>query len=506
MVLGYIDDGSRVADLGSGTEAGAMKQRRLGMVGAGLAGLLVTLQAGVGPARAFSYGGPAVWAGGFNLPFGLAVDGHGNLFVGDEGHNAIVEFPAGSTVGHTVLSVPAPTYVGVDNADNLFFISGGATTVGELAVGQTTPTYFGPVFTEPVGLGVTPGGFIYIADQGANPPTVLEITPSHTTSVTTGFSSLGGIGVDEFGEVYVSDYKAGTVDEFVTGGTPKVVASGFVSPGPVTVDPAGSVFVADFTAKTISEFPDGGGAVTALPHFPVPNDPNFQVGSMAVDSNATLFFTDLGLNQLFYDTPGLQSYQDTITPTFGPPSSTITVNSVDPCPPPGIHPVTVSVSLDTAGAQVLTTTVVNANANGSWTAQLVVPANAPINGVGDRDNVWATCYDGIPSQLYLPDPFQVISPITGMKAFGATKSQAVFTASLTTSIGTPLVGRTIVFSTRNPIFGNQSRACSASTDSDGIATCTGRIPFLNRLFDTSYTASFAGGGGYDRSSAQASLT
>jgi hypothetical protein len=482
------------------------RQRRFGVVGVALAALLVPLLAGVGPAHAFTYGGPAEWAGGFSLPWGLAVDAHGNLFVGDEGHNAIVEFPAGSTVGHTVLSVTLPTYVAVDNADDLFFISGGATTVGELAAGQTTPTYFGPVFTEPAGLAVTPGGYIYVADQGANPPTVWEITPGHTSSATTGFSSLGGIGVNEVGEVYVSDYKAGTVDEFVAGGTPQVVESGFSSPGPVTVDPAGSVFVSDLNTKTISEFPNGGGAVTALPHFPVPNDPNFQVGSMAVNANANLFFTDLGLNQLFYDPPGLQSYQDTIAPTFGPPGSTITVNSVDPCPPPGIHPVTVTVALDTAGAQVLTSTTVNANANGTWTAQLVVPAGAPLNGVGDRDNVWATCFDGIPSQLYLPDPFQVISPITGMKAFGATKSQAVFTASLTTSIGTPLVGRTIVFSTRNPIFGNQSRACSATTNSDGIASCTGRIPFLNRLFDTSYTASFAGGGGYDPSSALASLS
>jgi hypothetical protein len=73
----------------------------------------------------------------------------------------------------------------------------------------------------------------------------------------------------------------------------------------------------------------------------------------------------------------------------------------------------------------------------------------------------------------------------------------VFSATLTRSdSGAPISGQTIVFTMKNPSTGAQNVVCTAVTASNGVAICKGSVPSNDAIFDTSYTATFAGNADY----------
>jgi hypothetical protein len=71
---------------------------------------------------------------------------------------------------------------------------------------------------------------------------------------------------------------------------------------------------------------------------------------------------------------------------------------------------------------------------------------------------------------------------------------------LTTTSGTPVAGRTIVFSVRGSVV------CSAVTQGNGSAQCSNVIPgTLSAILNLGYTASFAGDASYGAASARGNL-
>ncbi len=65
---------------------------------------------------------------GFNNPLGIALDGDGNLFVADQGNNAVKEVLAsgGYTTVNTLGSgFTGPTAVAVDASGNVFVVDAG---------------------------------------------------------------------------------------------------------------------------------------------------------------------------------------------------------------------------------------------------------------------------------------------------------------------------------------------------------------------------------------------
>jgi hypothetical protein len=96
---------------------------------------------------------------------------------------------------------------------------------------------------------------------------------------------------------------------------------------------------------------------------------------------------------------------------------------------------------------------------------------------------------------------------TTLSAAPASKTTPQFSATLTrTDNGAPIAGQTIAFSTKNPMTGAQDAVCSATTGTNGTATCTGTIPTLDKMVDTSYTATYAGNANYLGSNATGTLS
>ena len=187
--------------------------------------------------------------GEFNVPFGVAVDSSGNVYVTDLGNNRVEKFTSAGT-----------------------FITawGCATAVTGCSAGSGSGQ-----FNTPRGIAVDSSGNVYVADAGNN--RVEKFSSGGTFIATWGsygagngnFSSPRGVAVDSAGNVYVADGNNNRVEKFTGMGTyvsqlgcaSGACSSGagkgeFNSPYGVAVDSSGNVYVADGGNNRVELFGD----------------------------------------------------------------------------------------------------------------------------------------------------------------------------------------------------------------------------------------------------------
>lgn len=235
-----------------------------------------------------------------NFPEGVAIDGTGNILVGDTGNLEARVFKTGGNIN----------------------------SIGQLEGGS------------PYGAGVDSSGNFYITDEEPNFPSgdigrVLQIAADGTTAIIAGngpagFSGDGGaatlavlnspqgVAVDAAGNIYVADYGNHRVRKVDTSGNINTIAgngktaysgdngpatSAGIDPFAVAVDNAGNVFVVDQSNHRIREIApnntittvagnglpgysgDGGAATQAQLKFPA---------GVAVDGSGNLYIADEG--------------------------------------------------------------------------------------------------------------------------------------------------------------------------------------------------------------------
>ena len=250
---------------------------------------------------------------GFSGPYGVAVDASGDVFVANDGNNAVYEIVAGSngnpagvvssssTVNPIGSGFSSPAGVAVDASGDVFVANEGNNTVYEIVAGSngnpagvvstsSTVNPIGSGFTTPTGVAVDGSGDVFVADPHNN--AVYEIVAvsgvvssgSTVNPIGNGFRSPTGVWVDGSGDVFVADDNNNAVYEIVavsgavsSSSTVSTLSTGG-SPNGVAVDGSGNVFVADLTGSTINEI------VSGTQKFPAT-----EVGSSSVAS--TLYFT-----------------------------------------------------------------------------------------------------------------------------------------------------------------------------------------------------------------------
>jgi len=254
----------------------------------------------------------------FNDPSGLAVDSTGNVYVADTGNNTIrkitpagvVSTPVGTpgTSGSADGTGPAATFsnpygVAVDGSGNLYVTDTGNDTIRKITSGGTSSTFAGSAggvgsadgtgatiqFNSPIGIAIDSGGNLYVADSGNN--TIRKITSAGVSSTLAGnpgiagitdatgvfalFDSPRGVAVDSAGNVYVADAENSAIRKVTAAGLvttlagdPGVFANAagtgsaaeFDVPFGVAVNSSGTVYVSTELGYTI----DQGTAATAL--------------------------------------------------------------------------------------------------------------------------------------------------------------------------------------------------------------------------------------------------
>jgi len=257
----------------------------------------------------------------FNSPYGVALDGSGNLYVADTYNCTIRKI---TTLGHvTTLAGTAGNYgsadgsgaaaefqgpqsLAVDGSGNIYVAdtrnytirkitpTGTVTTLAGIAgtQGATDGSGATATFRSPQGIAVDSSGNLYVADHAA--ATIRKITPAGVVSTFAGSSgNVGftdgtgssarffgpyGVAVDGNNNVYVSDDSADTIRKITPdGGVTTLVGSAgntgsadgtgtaalFNSPEGIAADSSGNIFVAEFANDTIRQITPAG-VVTTL--------------------------------------------------------------------------------------------------------------------------------------------------------------------------------------------------------------------------------------------------
>jgi sugar lactone lactonase YvrE len=257
----------------------------------------------------------------FDWPFGVAVDGAGNVFVADLENNTIRKITSSGVVttlaGSAGLSGSAdgtgaaarfsgPEGVAVDGAGNVFVAdyhnntirkitpSGVVTTLAGTAgsSGSADGTGAAARFNQPRGVAVDGSGNVFVADSYNN--AIRKITPNGVvttlagtagsygsadgTGATARFNNPSGVAVDGAGNVFVTDYNNTTIRKITPTGVVTTLAGSaglsgsadgtgaaarFSDPEGVAVDGSGNVLVADWENNTIRKITPTG-VVTTL--------------------------------------------------------------------------------------------------------------------------------------------------------------------------------------------------------------------------------------------------
>ena len=239
----------------------------------------------------------------FAMPFGVAVDRDGNLFIADSANQTIRKI----TPDHVV-----STYVGQPGN-----------------AGSTDSRGFAAQFNYPTGVAVDQNGNLYVADSHNH--TIRKVTPDRQVSTLAGLAGQSGstdgtgsaarfydpvaVALDRDGNVYVADAGNADVRKITPAGVVTTLAgkagvqgfadatgsdARFIDPAAVAVDGNGNVYVADLGANTVRAITSAG-VVTTVAGYPnaagsadgTGSDARFFMpAGIAVDADGNLYVTE----------------------------------------------------------------------------------------------------------------------------------------------------------------------------------------------------------------------
>ena len=282
-------------------------------------GVVTTFAGGAGQGSADGTGSTAH----FNIPYGVAADGSGNVYVADTNNNTVRKITPGGVVS---------TLAGL-----------------ALASGSTNGTGSAARFRKPRALAVDVSGNVYVADTGNH--TIRKITPAGVVTTLAGlalavgntdgmgstarFRSPDGVAVDTSGNIYVADTGNFTIRKITSAGVVTTLAglanvagssdgtgstARFEFPEAVAVDGSGNVYVADYNNHTIRRVTPAGVVTTIGGTAGVGSGVDglgreamfFGPVGIAVAPNGTLFMSDVYNNCVFQGILNLTQY--TVTP------------------------------------------------------------------------------------------------------------------------------------------------------------------------------------------------
>jgi len=257
----------------------------------------------------------------FSQPFGLAVDGSGNVFVADT-YNCTIRKITAAGVVTTLAGSPgvwgfangtgsaanfnAPTGVAVDGGGNVYVTdainclirkvtaAGVVTTLAGTSgvAGSADGTGSAARFNFPSGVAATAAGIVYVADSGNG--TIRKVTAAGVVSTLAGsagnygsadgtgsaasFGDPVGVAVDAGGNVYVADTGNNSIRKITPAAAVTTLAGDwnfwsinidgtgseaqFYNPRGVAVDGGGNVYVADADSHTIRKVTSAGVVTT----------------------------------------------------------------------------------------------------------------------------------------------------------------------------------------------------------------------------------------------------
>lgn len=263
---------------------------------------------GVAPQIAFSPATNAALGGGFGWPWGVAVDGGGNVYVAEFINGTVSEIPPGCASSSCVTPLGGvfsnPKGLAVDGAGNIYVADWQNRAVKEIPAGCTATAYaansctvttLGGGFTSPSAVAVDSSGDVYVSDDGSNAVSEMPAGCASSACVTAvggGFNQPEAVAIDSAGVVYVADTSNNLVKKVAAGclssACVTTLGGGFNQPQGLAIDVNGNLYVADYASSALKEVPSGctsSSCVTSLASFA-------DVSGDAIDGSGNLYATE----------------------------------------------------------------------------------------------------------------------------------------------------------------------------------------------------------------------
>ena len=233
---------------------------------------------------------------GLSDPEGVAVDSSGNVYIADTYNNAIKEWHASTGTVTTLISsgLSYPSGVAVDGSGNVYIADTNDSAVKEWhAATQTLTTIVSTGLSYPAGVAVDASGNVYIADTDSNAIKEWHAATQTVSTLVSGLNHPQGVAVDDTGNIYIADTDNVAIKEWEasTQTVATLVSSGLAFPYGLAVDSAGNVYIADTNNSAIKKWQPSSHTVTTIVP-PVLNGPS----GMTVDAYGNLYISDKGSN------------------------------------------------------------------------------------------------------------------------------------------------------------------------------------------------------------------
>jgi sugar lactone lactonase YvrE len=199
---------------------------------------------------------------GLSNPRAVAVDANDNVYIANTGGNSIQEWTAINNTVNTLVSSNAttplyqPSGVAVDNAGNVYIADTGNNAVKEWTVAGKSVTNLVSGLAGPAGVAVDGAGNVYIADTGNDEIKKWTAANNSLSNLVSGLSGPAGVAVDASGNVYIADTGHGAIKMWSAASNNVIaLASGLAGPAGVAVDRTGNVYIADTGNNAVEELP-----------------------------------------------------------------------------------------------------------------------------------------------------------------------------------------------------------------------------------------------------------
>jgi hypothetical protein len=184
-----------------------------------------------------------------SIPYGLALDAVGTLYVADNSNSNITEYPKGQTTHSVTITdgVSNPLGLAIDSKGTLY-VSNIPGAIQEYAHGATSPTKtITGGLTAPFGLALDKKQNLYVADFIA--AQVFEIPKGSSTVKSLNLQDLTdpvGVCFDASGNLWVTNGNGGSLNVYPPGKTaPSQTISGYTNAYAIGSDAQGSVVVSN---------------------------------------------------------------------------------------------------------------------------------------------------------------------------------------------------------------------------------------------------------------------
>lgn len=271
-------------------------------------------------------GTPGTGSSQFSGPWGLAVDGSGNVYVADGPNNRVQKFNSsgvyqqtfGSGYGNGNGQLNNPIDVAVDGSGNVYvadqaFVSPGNGRVQKFnsaGVYQAkTTSGLGSVIGGQIrGVALDGAGNLFVADSSTSRirkyTTALGAETANFGSGTLSFPT--GVACDSSNQVWVADATTARFYKYSSAATPVLVStygttgSGdgqFQHPAGLAIDSSNNVYVSDYSRNDIQKFNSSGVYQTRFGSFGA-GDGQFNYPSLIEAKGTTLWVPDLNNNRI----------------------------------------------------------------------------------------------------------------------------------------------------------------------------------------------------------------